>query len=107
MARSVFAPSKPAGVGKSWLAFVAAFRTFGHDWAPSPGLVNFGSMSIASDLQKRLVEMRSRLDVLLVRRERASGETPSPGRDRTPVSPITTRTRWRSSPRTRWQATQR
>jgi hypothetical protein len=31
-------------------------------------------MSIASDLQKRLVEMRSRLDVLLVRRERASGE---------------------------------
>jgi hypothetical protein len=31
-------------------------------------------MSIASDLQKRLVEMRSRLDVLLVRRERASVE---------------------------------
>jgi hypothetical protein len=40
----------------------------------APELVNFRSMSIASDLQKRLVEMRSRLDVLLVRRERASGE---------------------------------
>ena len=39
-----------------------------------PELVNFRSMSIASDLQKRLVEIRSRLDVLLVRRERASGE---------------------------------
>jgi hypothetical protein len=31
-------------------------------------------MSIASDLRKRLAELRSRLNVLLARRERASGE---------------------------------
>jgi hypothetical protein len=38
-----------------------------------PKLVNFRSMSIASDLRERLAELRSRLNVLLVRRERASG----------------------------------
>jgi hypothetical protein len=31
-------------------------------------------MSVASDLQKRLAELRDRLNVLLARRERASGE---------------------------------
>jgi hypothetical protein len=35
--------------------------------------VNFCSMSVASDLRKRLAELRGRLNVLLARRERASG----------------------------------
>jgi len=63
--------SAPTGL-LDWLGSILE-RSSLQSSSARPGLVNFRFMSVASDLRQRLAVLRSRLSVLLVRRERASG----------------------------------
>jgi hypothetical protein len=64
-----------ARLAVSWRQRSTPFdHLFARGWSDGcPGLLDFRSVSVADDLRQRLLELRSRLSVLLVRRERASG----------------------------------